>query len=122
MRLVRFFIILVAVAAIGGGFGALVGGLFGFSLPRGLQISGRVEPGAPAEGDRAGGTRPAAGGTVGVTVSPEADSTPAAKGAAFGASVGIALGAFLGLVLALVDQFFLQITEWYARRRPEPAS
>jgi len=117
VRILRFFLVVAALTLVGGGFGAVVGGLFGYALPHEIRLSTKVET-QEAPGD--GGASPrerTQGKAYEVGVGPGEDSSAAAKGAALGAALGLTLGAILGLLVGILDQVLLRAFEWYGRRK-----
>ncbi len=114
MRVVRFFLVLLLFTVATGAFGALVGGLVGYALPRSLPVfvSTQTRDG-PGEAEDSERSRTAEFG-IG---RPNAEQTPT-SGAAVGAAAGLLLGGVLGMPFAILDQLLLA---WRSRRKePEP--
>jgi hypothetical protein len=117
VRILRFFAVVAAVTLLGGAFGATVGGLFGFALPKEIRLSTRMETKESAQDPGEALRETTRGKAYEVGMGPESETSPARKGAALGGALGLTMGAVLGFLLGILDQILLRVVEWYGRRR-----
>lgn len=114
MRIMRMFVIILALSIGGGVFGAGIGALIGYGMPR--SISGQYQIDA-TEGPQGEARLETSSKGVRVGVGEDDDGKYATKGASLGAALGLILGFVLSLPFALADQFMVQIVDWMGNRK-----
>ena len=114
MRIMRMFVIMLALSLGGGLFGAGIGALVGYGMPR--SISGQYQIDA-VDGPQGEAKLETSSKGVRVGVGEDDDGKYATKGASLGAAIGLMIGFLLSLPLALADQFMVQIVEWMGKRK-----
>jgi hypothetical protein len=117
MKLFRFLFVVALMTLLGGAFGATVGGLFGYAMPRQLRFETRVESENTATGPDGTPQGTTTGKAFEVGVGPEVEASPAMKGASLGGALGLVTGSILGFLLAFLDLALQRAMDWSARRR-----
>ena len=110
MNFLRLLIVVTATTLSGGSFGAVVGGLIGYSIPDAMDVFLRIDRDLESHTLYDEPEKRLHQGAAHVAI--DTNQSKLGIGAAAGGAWGLILGAMIGLALGVIDQILLALYRW----------